>query len=104
MFSYIIIDNTCTFDCTLCHFHFGFKGLLKIQNFFSQYSKAHSIVRLLLESLSLNMVFAKSSSRLTKGLIKFGLRGKASSPPKYNGIFMLVPVIFRIKGHLSHKH
>ena len=44
------------------------------------------------------MVFAKSSSRLVKGLIKFGFRGKTSSPTKYNGILMLVPGIFLIEG------
>jgi hypothetical protein len=41
---------------------------------------------LVLESWPLNMVFAKSSSRLGKGLINLGFRGKASSPTKYNVI------------------
>ena len=35
-FSYIVVDNTRTFDCTLCHFHIGFKSLLKNTKFFSQ--------------------------------------------------------------------
>jgi hypothetical protein len=44
------------------------------------------------------MVFAKSSSRLGKGLIKFGFRGKASSLTKYNTILILVPEIFLTGG------
>jgi hypothetical protein len=47
------------------------------------------------------MVYVKSSSRLGKGLIKFGFREKASSPAKYNGIFMLVPGILLIEGTLK---
>ena len=61
-------------------------------------TKWQLIIRLVLESLPSNMVFSKSSSRLGKGLIRFGFRGKASSPTKYNGIFMLVPGIFLIEG------
>jgi len=60
--------------------------------------KAHSVVRLVLEILPLNMVFAKSSSHLGKGLIKFGFKGKVSSLTKSNGTLMLVSAIFLIGG------
>jgi hypothetical protein len=39
------------------------------------------------------MVFTKLSSHFRKDLIKFGLRGKASSPTNYSGILTLVPGI-----------
>jgi hypothetical protein len=59
---------------------------------------AHSVLRLLLESSPLYIVFPKSSSRLGKGIIKFGFRGKASSTTKYNGIIIFVTGIFLIGG------
>jgi len=82
----------------LCsHFHIGFKSLLKIPNFLVSNPNAYPIVRLVLDRLPKN-VFAKSSSHLGKGLIKFGFKEKALSPTKYNGILMLVPGIFLIGG------
>jgi hypothetical protein len=44
------------------------------------------------------MVFTKLNSRFGKGLIKFGFRGKASSPTNYNGILIRVPGILLIGG------
>jgi hypothetical protein len=44
------------------------------------------------------MVFTKLNSCFGKGLIKFGFRGKASSPTNYNGILIRVPGILLIGG------
>jgi len=46
----------------------------------------------------LNIVFTKLSSCFGKGLIKFGFKGKASSPTNYDGILMLLPGILLIRG------
>ena len=54
----------------------------------------HAVVLLVLESWPLNMVFAKLSSCLWKGLIQFGFKRNTSSSTKYNGILMLVPRTF----------
>ena len=77
------------------------KAFWKIPNLLLGKPRAYSKVRLALDCWPLNMVFAKSSSRLGKGLIKFGFRGRGSSSMKYSGILTFVPGIFLIGGNLK---